>query len=245
MINPEQVFQLKQQLEQQSHELEKTLLEIQQKQQETKSVEHLAELILQYEEVQRQITDRGQLFIFFSNPESTITSPYKKAELFTTIEAAETIGLQLVDVVADMILEQVRQDIQSGEDDSADLVIAEYKEYILPAKIIAGRFDQIDMLIDEMMRACKSIDPQMNDEQAHAALVYAFEAALDADIVVDPVIQALRETEFRSLKPEDRAMLLDRVEERLAVLRYEKTKQQNIAMDQALAMIEKREAKLH
>jgi len=43
------------------------------------------------------------------------------------------------------------------------------------------------------------------------------------------------------LRPTDRAELLDHVEEHLAILRFEQVRKQNIAMEKAVAILQKRE----
>lgn len=240
MLTPEQLFALKQQIEVETEGLSRQLHEAEQAQMDVKSPEKIAKSILDVERIQREISDRGQIFAFLSSPESSITSPYLKAELFETIEAAETVSVQLVDVIAEHLLHYVRADIQAGEDDVVELIQAEFKEYIIPAKIIAEHFEQIDDLLEEMNRYCRAVQADYAPSSAQEVLVYAFEASFNADIRLEPTVKALREFEFTYLTPEDRAMLLDRVEERLAIIRYEKAKNENVAMEQALHMIEER-----
>ncbi len=240
MLSEQQLFELKTQLTTDTEQLNQQLHALEQQQREEKSPEKLAATILEFERLQQGISDRGELFAFFSAPDLSVTSPYQKSELFQVVEAAETIGTKIVDIVADYFLDHIRADIQAGEDDAVDLIQAEFKEYIIPAKIIADRFDQLDDLLDEMNRYCRALDPNYDIGQAEKVLVYAFELSLNADVQLDTTIHALREFQLRFLTPEDRALLLDRVEERLAVLRFEKAKNQEIAIEKALEMIEQR-----
>ena len=147
-----------------------------------------------------------------------------------------------MDLLADDVLTQLRTDIQNEvEDTTTDLILAEYREYILPAKMMAERFDQIDMLLLEMNRYCKALDANYNDEQAHAVLKYALRVSIYADTRMEPTIRALREMQFQYITDEDRAELLDHVEEHMAILRFEAAKKQQLAMEQAVRMLEKRE----
>ncbi len=240
MLTEQQLFEFKTQLTRDTEGLEKQLHALEAQQREEKSPAKLAQAILDFESLQQGISDRGVLFTFFSEPEATITNPYQKSEWFEVVEAAETIGPAIVDIVADYFLQHIRGDIQAGEDDAVDLIQSEFKEYIIPAKIIAERFDQIDDLLDEMNRYCTAVDRAYDSAAAQKVLVYAFEISLNADIRLEPTIAAIQKMQFRHLTPEDRALLLDRVEERLATLRFEKAKHQELALAKALEMIEER-----
>lgn len=242
-VTKEQIFETKKMLQQQIEQYEEQLKLLVAKQTEIKKVDVLAQSILQYEDLQNQISDRAHLFALFSTPPESLRRPMVKAQLFSYIEAAETVSVDLVNFLVDDFLQQIRLDIQAGEDDSIDLIQAEYKEYIIPGKIIAERFQEIDDLLSEMNRYCKMLNPQYDEMQARDVLVYAFEISITADTRMEPTVHALRELEFAFLTPEDRAALLDKVEEHLAVLRYEQARQQNISMEKALQMMEMRGGK--
>lgn len=242
-INQEQIFQAKQELQQQIEEYDKKLTAERIKQETLTKVEELAKSILDYNELQRQISDRTHLFALLSAPPESLRSPFIKSELFSYFEAAETVGPEFVNFLVDDFLTQIRADIQSQEDDSVDLIQSEYKEYIIPGKIIAEHFNEIDELLAEMNRFCKMLDPNYDEATAAKVLEYAFRISIDADTRMDPTIQALKEMNFQYLTPEDRVSLLDHVAEHLGVLRYEQAKNQNLAMQKAIELLAAKEEK--
>lgn len=240
-ITPEEIFNTKQKLQKEVEEFETKLQQLVQEQAKMKKIEKLAESILEYDQLIREISDRTAVFSLLSAPPDSYRSPFTKSQLFEYIQSAETISVELVDFIVTAVLEQLRKDIQSGEDDSVDLIQAEYKEYIIPGKIIAERFDEIDDLLAEMNRFCTRLSPEYNPWDAREVLAYAFRKATDADTRMDPTITALKTGQFEYLSPEDRAALLDHVQEHLAVMRYDQARKQQIAMDKAVQMIEAQE----
>jgi len=178
-----------------------------------------------------------------SKPPEALRSPYVKSEFFSYLVAAETVSTDLVNFLVDSMLQELRQEIQGWEDDAVDLIQAEYKEHIIPGKIIAERFDEIDGLLEEMNRFCTVIDKTYTGDQARRVLHYAFEISITADTKMDPTIKALREMQFEFLHEDDRAALLDKVEEHLGVIRFERAKDQTIAMEKAVAMRAEQELK--
>lgn len=240
-MSPEHIFSAKQQLQTEIDRYEQQLHSLVSQMEQAKKIETLAQCILTYNEIERQIEDRSKLFSLFSSPEMSWSSPYVKAELFEYIVAAETVGPEFVSVLMDDVLEEVREEVQDGELDNPDLITAEYKEHVLPGMLIARRFHEVTNILDEMNKACVGADSAYNPERAHSALVYAFRRAIDADIALDPIIHALKEWRAGWLTEEDRAELLDHVEERLAIIRFETAKNQNIAMEQAIGILEKQE----
>lgn len=241
-ISQEKIFQAKQQLETDIQELEKKLQALIARQAKITKIDDYARSILEYEELQHQIEDRAHVFSLLSLAPDSLRVPFIKSELFSYFVAAETVGPELVNLLVDEFIAQVRVDMIGGEDTAVDLVQAEYKEYMLPGKMMAQAFDEIDLLIAEMNRLCMQCDSTYDAGSAERVLVYAFRAAIDADITLDPLIHALKETQFSALTEADRAQLLDAVEERLAVLRFERTKRQNIAMEKAIVIMEKRDS---
>ncbi len=240
-ITQEHIFQKKQQLQQEIVDYERQLREQMAHQQQTTDIEQLAKSILEYNEIERNIEDRAHVFSLLSSPPESLLSPYVKSELFSYFVSAETVGPELVNFLVDETLMQVRALIQSGEDDSVDLIQAEFKEYVLPGKIIAERFDEIEPLVEEMNRYCTVVDAQYNPASAQAVVRYAFEIALNADIRLDPLIHALRELPLKVLNEADRALLLDHVEERLGTLRFEQARKHQVAMERAVKILERRE----
>lgn len=240
-VTPEQLFQVKQQLQTEIDQQSRLLAEVREKQTQVKSIEALAELVLEYNRIENAISDRGYVLTFLSSPLEKIRSPFVKSQIFSYIEAAETVGPDLVNVIIDYLLEALRNDIQEGEEDAVDLIQAQYREYILPGKVVAERFEEIDELLSEMNRYCAAVDPNYNKEQARDVLVYAFEVSITSDTRMEPTITALKEKQFEYLTPEDRAGLLDKITEHMAVLRFEEARTQNIAMDKAVKMMEERE----
>lgn len=247
-LSQEQIFAVKKQLQDQMNEYQQKLEAVLEKQKKLKKIEDIAQSILDYNEIERQITDRAHLFSLFFSPPESLTSPYVKSQLFSYFEAAETIGPQMVDFLVDDFLMQLRNELQSSvadNYDSADLIQAEFKEYIIPGKIIAEKFEQIDSLIEEMNQYCQKIDPHYDPmkppNSAFDVLRYAFEISITADTRMDPTVHAIKEIPFRYLTHEDRIALLGAVDEHLAVIRFEKTKEQNIAMDMAVHMLAQKE----
>jgi hypothetical protein len=241
-VTQEQVFQKKQQLQQEIETYEKQLQQLAAERGTLTDIRKLAQSILHYNEIERQIEDRAHVFSLLSLAPESLLSPFIKAELFSYFAAAETIGPDMVNFLVDDVLMEVRAAIDAGEDDSTDLIQAEFREYVLPGKIIAQRFDELEPLLEEMNRQCKLLDPKYSSESARAVLRYAFEAALNADIHLDPLITAVRELPMKYLNEADRALLLDAIEQRLSSIRYELAKKENVAMERAVKLIEHREA---
>lgn len=243
-VSEEDIFKIKTQLQKEIQQYEQQLQQLIVKQKSITKVKELAKSVLEYNELERQIGDRSHLFALFSSPPESLLNPYVKSELFSYIEAAETISPEMVDFLASDLLIQVREAIQTGEDDEPGLIQAEFKEYILPAKIIGERFDEIDTLMNEMNNYCKQVDhnydPITGPNSAESVLKYAFQISITADTRMEPTIRALREHPFQFLSSEARQELLGTVEEHLAVLRFESTKDQNIAMEKAVHMLEER-----
>ncbi len=241
-ITDEQIFQAKKQLQEDITKFEQDLQKLIKKQQGISNVETLAATVLQYNQIEREIEDRAHVFTLLAAPPSSLTSPFVKSEFFSYIVAAETIGPEMVNLLTDDFITQIRKELQSGEYDSVDLVHAEFKEYILPGKIIGEKFEEIDSLLNEMNVYCKNIKADYNEaEGAQQVLKYAFEISITADTRMEPTIEAIRKFPLQNLSDQDRAELLDKVEEHLAVIRYNEAKKQNIAMDKAVKMLEQKQ----
>lgn len=244
-ITEEQIFQIKKQLQQEIEQFEQERMAVQAEQAKENKVEKLAELILRYDQIEGEIESRSQLFSLFSSPPGSLTSPFIKAELFSYFEEAETIGPEMVNFLVEDFHTQAKKEIESGEDDEVDLIQAQYKEYILPGKIIGEKFDELDALVREMINYCYSVDPNYDPEHepnsAGQVLKYAFEISITADTRMEPTIEAIQNQQFMFLKGEHRLELLDKAQERISILRFDEAKKQNIAMEMAVQMLEERE----
>lgn len=240
-MTPEQLIVIKTKLHNEVEEWEKKLQQVIQKQKDEKHPDKLAELILQYDQIEREIEDRSHVFSMLSQPEEALSSPFLKAEWYSYIEAAETASPELVDAVMDRFSSAIRQSIASGEDDTVDLVQAEYKEYLIPGQILAGHFERIDGLVMEMNAACVKVDPQYDMKQSFQAVYYAFQKAIDSNVRIEPIAEAIKAATVKSVTVDQRNQLLDRLEERAAVLRFETTRKQNVAMDEAVQRLAEQE----
>ncbi|PIW36890.1 MAG: hypothetical protein COW24_02945 [Candidatus Kerfeldbacteria bacterium CG15_BIG_FIL_POST_REV_8_21_14_020_45_12] len=240
-VTKQDIFNVKTQLQQEIQQYEKQLQELIVKQGMITKVAELAQSILEYNELERNIGDRTYIFALLSSPPESLRNPLVKSNLFSYIEAAETVSVELVDFLLNDFIQQIKFDIQNGEDDDPGLVQAEYKEYIIPGKIIAERFDEIEPLLEEMNRFCKVLQPNYDANEAQTVLEYGIRKSISADTRMDPTLHLLKEVKLQYLTPEARARLVDEVEEHLAIIRFEVAKDQNIAMDKAITMLEARE----
>ncbi len=241
-VTKENIFQMKQRLKQEIDQYEQQLTVLNQKLSTFEKIPELADAILDYNTLTGEIEARTHLFQLFTSPPESLRHPLVKAIFFSYIESAETVGVDVVDFLVNDFLQQIRLDIQNGEDDDVDLIQSEYKEYIIPGKIIAEQFNEIEDLLDEMNRFCKVIHPKYNTMQAREVLVYAVTRSIASDTRMEPTIHYVREVPSQYLTSEDRVTLLDTIEEHLAILRFEKTKQQNVAMDTAVEMLAQRQS---
>lgn len=240
-MTPEQLIKIKTQVQSEVQEWEKKLQEVIQKQKEEKHPEKLVQLILQYDQIEREIEDRTHVFSVLSEPEEVLNSPYLKSEWYSYIEAAETISPELVDSVMTRFASAIRQSITSGEDDTVDLIQAEYKEYLIPGQILAGHFERIDGLVMEMNAAIMKLNPAYDVKESSVAVYYAFQKAIDSNVRIEPIAEAVKSGSVKSVTVDQRNQLLNQLEERAAVLRFEITRKQNVAMDKAVQMLEERE----
>lgn len=242
-ISTEELFEKKQMLQEQMHAYEEHLQEVVKKQTETRKIEVLAQLVLEYDQIEKEIEDRTKVLELLSAPPQSLRSPFVKANLFELFVAAETVSAALTDFLVSDVLIQLRGDIQSGEDNTTDLIQTEYKDYIIPGKLIAQRFEEIDGLLDEMNRFCKGVDPNYDDKEAQNVLEYAFRLSIDADTQLEPSVHALEKLQFRYLTPEARQRLMDHLNEHLAIVRFENARKQTIAMEHAVQIIHEQELK--
>lgn len=233
-MTPEHLIEIKGKLQAEVEVWEKKLQEVIEKQKKEKKVEKLAELILEYDKIEREIEDRTHVFSLLSQPEETLSSPFLKSEWYSYIEAAETVSPELVDAVMDRFSSAIRQTIESGEDDTVDLIQAEYKEYLIPGQILAGHFERIDGLVMEMNAALSKVASTYDPKQSSTVVYYAFQKAIDSNVRIEPIAEAVKAATVKALTVDQRNQLLNQLEERAAVLRFDVSRKQNIAMEKAV-----------
>lgn len=238
-MTPERLVALKNQLQQEISDWEKKLQTIILKQKSERKLEKLAALILEYDQIEREIEDRSHVFSVLSEPEETLTSPFIKSQWYSYIEAAETVTPEVVESVMDRFSPAIRAAIEAGEDDTPDLIQSEFKEYILPGQILAGHPERLDGLVMEMNAMIRKINPNFNSSSAHELVFYAFQKAINLNVRIEPIAEVVKAGTIKSLTVDERNALLDQVEERAAVLRFEASRKQNVAMEKALELLAK------
>lgn len=241
MVTAEQRSQWKVELQTQIADWEKKLQVIIDEQKKATSPDKLAVLILQYEEIQREIADRSHVFSLLSEPLEALRNPYVKSEWYAYVEAAETISPEWVDHVVEYFSVAIHQAIESGEDDTVDLIQNEYAEYIFPGVILGGHADRIDALVQDMHMYIRKLQPRYDEKLSTTVVMRAFLKAIDSDVRLEPVAEAVKQGSVKTLTVDQRNELMDRLEERVAVLRFEAARKQNVAMEKALAQLEKKE----
>ncbi len=224
-------------LSQELNEFMVKLKELAARQQTEKNIEKIAASILQYNQLEKEISDRGYIISALNQPLERLTSDFFKTEIFSYFEAAETVGPELVDFLVEAFHQLSKTKILP-ELETIDLYQAHYKEYVFPGKILAQKFEQLDALAREMNEYIVRRDPQYDHKKSQGLLAYSFQKAINADIRLDPLIEALRQREYEYLKAEERNKLLEAIEERLGVLRFEAARQQELAMAQAIGRLE-------
>lgn len=242
-MTPERLIEIKAKIQTEVEDWEKKLQAVSNQQKTEKDVERLAKQILEYDQIEREIEDRAKVFSLLSEPQESLASPYVKSEWYAYIEAAETVSSELVDVVMEVFTPAVRAAIESGEDDSPGLIQAEFKEYIIPGQLLAGHFDRIDGLVMEMNAQIKQRFADYDPAQAGDLVYYAVCKAIDSNVRIEPIAEAVKAGTVKALSLDQRNELLDKLEERAAVLRFETARKQNVAMEKALARREQVEEK--
>ncbi len=232
MMNLEQ---WREKLNKEVEEYNSKLQELVVKQEKIKNPEKLAVSILEYENLENEISDRGQVVSILDGMDR-FTSDYFKAEIISYFEAAETVEEGLVDFLADSFHQQVTA--KELEDfDHEDIWLAHYKEYVLPGKILAHKFEQLDDLVGQMNERIIKQWPEYDKERSKGVLKYAFEKVIDGNIKLDPLIDDLKEREYKNLSEEDKNELLESLTAALGVKRFEEARQQEVAMDKAINML--------
>lgn len=242
-MTPDRLIEIKTKLQAEIEKWEKKLQTVIDQQKKEKDLERLAKQILEYEKIEHEIEDRSHVFSVLSQPEETLASPFIKAEWYSYIEAAETVSPEMVDAVMDRFTPAMRAAIESGEDDTPDLIQAEFKEYIIPGQILGGHFDRIDGLVMEMNAQIKQRFPEYDPKQAGDLVFHAFQKAINSHVRIEPIAEAAKAGSVKALTVDQRNGLLDELEERAAILRFETARKTNVAMEKAIARREQAEEK--
>lgn len=243
MITQEQIFSIKQEMQDRIAAAEKELQQLVHDQQTLQKVDDLARTIIRYEEVEHTVENAAHVFSFFAAPVQSVLSPLVKAEVLEYVRAATEIDPTIGVSAAQLIVEELRVLLQSQDDDTLDMVESEYKNYILPALLIAGACSDVNDQLREMMRYCAQYQPSYGQKEATDVLKYAIDVAID--MALEPsmpvLVESIRTAFSQWLQEADQAELLDACEERLASIRFEKVRGQNLAHEKAIEMLERRE----
>lgn len=229
MMNLEQWREkLNKEIEEYSQKLQQLIKE----QEKIKSPDKLAVSILEYENLENEISDRGYVVLALDGTDR-FTSDYFKSQIFSYFEAAETVGDDLVDFLVDTFDQKVE------DFDHEDMWLAHYKEYVLPGKILAHKFEQLDDLVGKMNEIILKKWPNYDKEKSQGVLKYSFEKVIDGNIKLDPLIDDLKTREYLNLTGEEKSELLESLETALGVKRFEDARKQELAMDKALNILNK------
>ncbi|MCW1929812.1 MAG: hypothetical protein KIH62_000680 [Candidatus Kerfeldbacteria bacterium] len=241
MINSELNFSIKQRMQEQIVAAEAELQAIVHEQAQTNSVEKLSLLVLTYESIEERLENYSHVFSFFAAPVQSVLSPLVKSEALEYVRAATAVDADLGKQVAQTIAEELRVLIESQDDDALDMVEAEYRNYIVPAYLIAGLYTEANDQLMQMMRFCAQYEKEYGTVQAADVLRFGLEIAIDVSYELTALIAAIRTSFPQFLMEADQAFLLDACEERLAEIRFETSKRENLAHEKAVEMLERRE----
>ncbi|MBU0732410.1 hypothetical protein KKC88_06045 [Patescibacteria group bacterium] len=208
-------------------------------QKEITNIEELAQSILDYTNIENEISDRGLILTLLSQSVEHFKSPYFKAQFGLYLDAAETCSPEIVNFITDIFHEEIRTEFPTYQ--FPDEFHTEYRDHIIPGKILAGHFDEIDGLVREMIDNVRQIEPKYDESMATQQLYEAFKVALDMHIRLDAIKVALEEGRIAFLTEEARKDLLELLEEKKKAQQFEESKDQNVAMERAVKMLEQRE----
>lgn len=196
-------------------------------------------LYLQYNEISREINDRQHLLEVLGAGEERFANDLYKAEFWSYLVAAETVDLNLVNELT----EKMHATAPAGfaEAESYDEIQAAYKNYILPGKIIGGRFDELDGLVDEMNTHIQRRIPTFDRSLSLPVLPYAFSLTIDSDTENEAVKQALETREFAWIQPEERNRLLKEMAEQIAYVQDELVRNEQIARNRYRDFLQQKE----
>ncbi|MBU0671107.1 MAG: hypothetical protein ABH835_01390 [Patescibacteria group bacterium] len=232
----------KQKLEKEVEEYHRELNELIEEQATIKNVEDLAQSVIRYTEIENEISDRGLLLSLLSQDVEHFKSPYFKAQFGSYLDAAETCSPEIVNFITNVFHDAISTDFAGYK--YADEFHTEYRQHIFPGKILAGRFQDLDPLVREMIDYIKSVDPKYDENLATHELYEAFKVALGMNINLEKLKKALEEGKIAFLTEEARKDLLAMVEEREKIRLYTAAKDQNVAMERAVKMLEQRESEI-
>lgn len=241
MISPDTFFNIKQQMQQNIELAEKQLQALIVSQHEMKDINVLARSIREYENIEHMIENQAHVFSFFSSPVDSVLSPFVKMELLSYVLAARDVDSEIAKTTAAVVHQELSLMAQSEEDSDTTNIEEEYKEFILPAYLIAEQYAEIESLMRELIRFCQLRDQQYNEIHARDVLRYAVELTIDVSTSLDSLIVLIREGLGTWMSEADRVGLLDACEERLASLRFDEKKRENLAHEKAVLMLENRE----
>lgn len=210
------------------------------RQKEITNIEELAQSILDYTNIENEISDRGLILTLLSQPVDHFKSPYFKAQFGSYLDAAETCSPEIVNFITEVFHDEIRSEFPSYK--YPEEFHAEYREHILPGKILAGRFDELDGLVREMIDNVRKIEPKYDEGMAAQQLYEAFKVALGMNIRLEAVKGALEKGRIAFLTEESRKDLMELLEEKERIREFEENKDQNVAMERAVKMMEQREA---
>ena len=230
----------KQQLEKEVQENHTKLQQIILEQKEIKEVEKLAQSILEYTEVENQISDRGLLLSLLSQDTDHFKTPYFKAQFDNYLDAAETCSPEIVNFITDIFHEEIREDFVNFK--FTDEFHQEYRRHIFPGKILASRFEELDHLVREMNENIQKLEPEYDENLSTQELYEAFKIAIGMNINLAGVKEFLISTNIGFLTEEARKDLLELVEEREKIKEFTIAKDQNVAMERAVKMLEQKQS---
>lgn len=230
----------KQELEKEVEKYHQELNKLIEEQANITNVEELAQSIIHYTEIENDISDRGLLLSLFSQDVEHFKSPYFKAQFGSYLDAAETCSPEIVNFITNVFHDAISTDFSKYR--YADEFHTEYRQHIFPGKILASRFQDLDPLVKEMINYIKAVDPKYDENIVTQELYEAFKVAINMNITLSNVKKALEEGKIAFLTEEARKDLLVMIEEKEKIRRYTKAKDQNVAMERAVKMLEQRES---
>jgi len=187
-------------------------------------------LYLKYNEIERAINDRQHVLRLLSEKDN-FESEFYRGDFWSYLIAAETIGNELVDALTNEMRDAVKNGFHQYE--TFEQFHSPYKNFILPGKIIAGKFDELDTTVEELNHYIQQIIPKYDRSKSLEVLPYAFKLAIDADVEVGAIKSDLEKADYSWLMKEEVESLLEHADERLAQLQDIHIKNEQVAADRA------------
>lgn len=185
------------------------------------------DLYLKYEDLQREINDRQIVLDLLGSGDSRFSSQLYQAEFWNYLVAAETISNDLVNALVDKMHAAIVKELPTYE--SYEEFHAPYKHILIPGKIVAGRFDEIDGMVEEMNNYIQQVIPEYDRSKSLEVLPVAFGYSIAADTKNPPIQKALETRQFQWLLPEEQKRLLKEVIEQEAYVQDFREKNKLIA----------------